>query len=405
MSANSGLSLGDLFNTLTSSNALKYAGNYGTGNKILDFARPVLDTLTGAYAAYQANPNGGGTLLPGLANAISGMSQRNYLGQLQQQQVAKMALDQMKNENNAGLLYQQSGYKVANPEAGFDLDFANNTAKAVRDRVGNAGMITGMQTGDWSGLNPDGNYDSFFGKVLDHHFNVLDADATGANISDFVTNNYGRPGATTVAPTRAVPAGQPQLEPMQTPTFSTGINTTAPAPQRPMLAPLSSLNQGAVDWSTLQSMRKGEQDNNNTQFSNQTNRQHYERSDKTDQFKAQTDRNTSDNQIKNNYWKRPPSGGGGSINETEATLGLAKELGLTPAQTVQLLNDPSNFDYDAIGQTGTAGLDPAVVQGIKTKMMIDPVGQIQAIMQRTGDMGVNRINSDGFAAWRSKRNP
>lgn len=59
---------------------------YGsTGRSLIDTLRPFLDFVGGAYSAYQANPEGGMTAIPGAVAAVQGLATRKYLNDYQDQ--------------------------------------------------------------------------------------------------------------------------------------------------------------------------------------------------------------------------------------------------------------------------------------------------------------------------------
>lgn len=144
-------------------NGLKAAGSaaainnsqYGqTGNKILDFARPVIDFMGGAYNAYQSNPTGGGTAIPGLVGMTEGMSRRNYMNQLQQQYLAEQQRLKQTDANNAQIWNARTGQTITGP---FDTTFANNSAGDIR-KSNAVPSINNMLGGEALNLNQYGDY-------------------------------------------------------------------------------------------------------------------------------------------------------------------------------------------------------------------------------------------------------
>lgn len=162
-----GLSFSDLMGQLSTSAAINNSKFGDTGNKLLDFARPAVDFLTGAYGAYQSGRDGG-TAVAGLGNVVEGMSRRNYMDLLSDQQRANRDLQFKKNEQTIQGI--NSSLDPNNQQLGFgDLADPSVALKLAQDRLGQTGKATnflyrnqsldaiqGGQNQSVSGVQPQG---------------------------------------------------------------------------------------------------------------------------------------------------------------------------------------------------------------------------------------------------------
>lgn len=279
MSSNNPLGfLNQLFGSTAAFNNAQH-GNTGVG--LIDKARPVLDFLGGAYQAHAANPYAGGTAAAGMGSMIEGLSRRNYMNQLQQQQQAALQYQRrqetLKNSNNATIFNKASGIMVDGP---FDTGFANNMLPAIRDNQTNDFNQHFLDTGeiDTSRMNPTGSYGGgLAGNIIESAIKRAgegsDAQATMDYMQPFAAsgefpNLGGQPPVPTpqnVSPPSSLlpnqPATGPQLEMDPTLNPSQGPLQGSASQTLPQYTPANAFTQGVPMIDQLIKLRSNEQGN------------------------------------------------------------------------------------------------------------------------------------------------
>lgn len=309
---------------------------------------PVMDFLGGAYQAYSANPQAGGTALAGASNAATkGMAR----GQARRQALASAWKD----------------YAGATDASIF------NKALTGLDSTGYGGVIDANQAQGIQRVNQNPNMNKFLkGEALQvDDYGYLDPQIAieyakqQAAATNFANQKSGL---------NAIDGGQQaslaaqaldQLNMLKAPTD----------PRQPMLAedPNNAALQAGVakqtptitpDFANLSPFAMPSDVPNNIAEQQQAGLEDVQKQAALAEAKRKAmatealDKRELDLKQQGNYYKNyPPSGGSGrAMSATEYTAALAKQLGLSPSQTLQVLNDPSNFDYEGVSGRG-AGIN------------------------------------------------
>lgn len=226
--------LGSLFNNLFGTTAAYNNAQYGkTGNAGIDFLRPGLDFMMGAYKAYQANPDGGGTAIAGLGNMVDGLGRRNFLNQQQQQAQAALQYQQMINAQKAADNRQYAQGSTGLNVSGFgDLPSAEilNQIRQSNQVGNNNKFLQGqpLQQADHGALDA-GLMQDYMKRFGD----IASANITQGQLGQYSSQGQNRSFGDVLPPSvtggQALPPGAPALEPDPvTGAINGGISETGP---------------------------------------------------------------------------------------------------------------------------------------------------------------------------------
>lgn len=318
-----------LIRTMTNAAQAKLApqGGYGKGSglgKFMNFLAPALS------AALPNSP-----LFRGIDSARQAVNTANYnkyiQAQAQQAQMLAAYERQMKeqqNANNAGIYSSATGQQVDNPSAGFDTGFASSMVPNIR-RSNQSGNINDYLAGQPLQVDQYGDMDaSLIQKYKDRQGAVADTrrklDFMGETIANALNQQaqaQAKPGEPVMEADPNILKGQiaqndlATMDPYTTgvlsdSAFSSGIN----------------LRGGEQDFK-LGTDRNTETTRSNKARESETSR-HNKAAEAADMLRAQAAMVSAN---------RPVGGGGGSLNETEAIMGLAQQMGLSPEETMAAL--------------------------------------------------------------------
>lgn len=143
--------IADLMRMQAQSAALQQAGSFGTGHGFLDTIRPIVDFLAGAQQSYASGSNSGNAIA-GLGGMVQGMSKRNYLNQLQEQQKKAFAYQQYL-DTQAANKRSNTIKGINNLAQGQPLDFDPNSdvdtvAGILPDYLRQLGAVTNFYNRD-----------------------------------------------------------------------------------------------------------------------------------------------------------------------------------------------------------------------------------------------------------------